>query len=218
MKPQTVNDLSIDVALIQTARDIAKLDASCIDEKNLPASLYDAVSQASENFPNEIAIKYILDGDCLSQDQIPFSKKVIHHIFRVFKNSNVANPYREITYRNLAEQVTQLANGLRSLGIQKRDVTSLVMPNFPEAYISLWGAATAGVVSPINPLLDSSIIREIMLASKTKVIIALGPVPGSDIWEKVLEIKDHIPNLRAVISVFGPSIPVGKTTKFRSLA
>ncbi len=203
----------IDITGVRTSEDIKQLDISSITEQKLPSSLYRAIQESAQYCPNQIAIKYILDGDVISEHQIPFAKKVLHKAIKLVKGQEFAAPYREVTYLQLANKVTQTANSLRRLGINKKDVTSILMPNFPEAYFSLWGASTAGIANPINPLLDESIIKEIMLSSNTKVLIALGPLPGSDIWQKVLAVKDQIPNLKAVISVFGKAIPADKQNK-----
>lgn len=203
----------IDITGVSTSEDIANLDISSIAKEALPSSLYDAVVASAKLCPNEIAIRYILDGECLSKSKIPFSKKLLNKIVKLVKRENFAEPYREISFLELSQNVTQVANALRSLGVEREDVTSIVMPNFPETYFSLWGASTAGIANPINPLLDASIIKEIIISANSKVLIALGPVPGSDIWQKILEIKDQIPSLQAVICVFGPDLPKSEESK-----
>lgn len=195
------------ITTIKTAQDVAAMDISALSPTALPNSLYEAIITSAGLYPNNIAIEYILDGECLGNGKIPFAKKLVHFALSKLKGKQFAAPYREITYAELAHSVTQIANGLHKLGLGRDDVCSIVMPNFPEMYFSLWGASTAGIANPINPLLDSSIIKAIATSANSQVLIALGPVPGSDIWEKVLQIKEDIPTLKAVISVFGDNIP-----------
>ncbi len=197
----------LDITTIQTAEDMRKIDVSAVSTKALPQSIYHVIAASADRFGGKIALKYILDGDCLGPNKIPFSKKVTHQLLKVIKGRSFANPYREISYRTLASSVTQIGNALHHLGINRTDVTSILLPNFPEMYFSLWGAESVGIANPINPLLDANIIKEIITTAKSKVIIALGPVPGSDIWTKTLAIKDDIPGLVAVISLFGDDIP-----------
>lgn len=203
----------IDITTVQTCVDMQNVDLSAISPDYLPQSIYDAIITSAQRYSNKTAIKYILDGDCIGPNNIPFSKKLIHHLLKVTKGKAFAAPYREISYNQLAKSVTQVANALKGLGIERNSVTSIILPNFPEMYFSLWGAETAGIANPINPLLDSKIIKEIISTSQSKVLIALGPVPGSDIWEKTLKIKDEIPSLKAVISLFGNDIPVSEFNK-----
>jgi len=202
-----------DVTNIKTIVDLNKLDMSRLSPGALPDSIFDAIRTSAERFPNKVAIKYILDGDCLGKDQIPIKKKLIHQTLKLLQGKEFAAPYREITFAQLAQSVTQIANALRLAGIEKDDVTSIVMPNFPETYSLLWGSSTAGIANPINPLLEANIIKEIVISAKSKILVALGQVPGSDIWQKILSIKDQIPGLKTVISVFGDDIPANNSSQ-----
>lgn len=203
----------VDITTVQTDLDMAKMDLARLSPEQLPLSIYDAIVSSAECYGNKTAIQYILDGDCIGPKQIPFAKKAIHQLLKVTKGKSFAAPYREISFNQLATSVTQVSNALTQFGIGKKDVTSIVLPNFPEMYFSLWGAETAGIANPINPLLDGKIIKEIITTAGSKVLIALGPVPGSDIWDKILEIKDDIPSLKAVISLFGSDMPASSNNK-----
>jgi len=54
-------------------------------------------------------------------------------------------------------------------------------------------------------MLEAATVKDICLAANTKVMVALGEFPGSEIWEKVMSIKDDLPNLKAIVRVMGPS-------------
>ncbi len=203
----------IDITNIQTQLDLDKLDSQCISPEQLPNSIYDAITTSAQLFGDNTAIEYILDGDCIAPNAIPFTKKITHGLVKLLKGKDFAKPHRTVSYQQLAQKVTQMANALSALGITRQDVTSIISPNFPEMYVALWGAETAGIANPVNPLLDSNIIKEILISANSKVLIALGPVPGSDIWEKTLAIKDHVPSLKAVISLFGDDMPSSETNK-----
>ncbi len=51
---------------------------------------------------------------------------------------------RRITYHQLAEQVGQFANGLKSLGIKKGDVVTIYMPMVPQAAVAMLACARIG--------------------------------------------------------------------------
>lgn len=203
----------IDITTIQTKLDMAKTDVASISPERLPHSIYEAIVASAQRSPERIALRYILDGDCIAPNKIPFAKKALHQVVKLVKGHAFAAPYREISYREVAQRVTQVSNALHSFGIGRTDVTSIILPNFPEMYFSLWGAETTGIANPINPLLEANIIKEIITTAGSKVLIALGPVPGSDIWQKTLAIKDHIPALEAVICLFGEDIPISDNNK-----
>jgi fatty-acyl-CoA synthase len=109
----------------------------------------------------------------------------------------------QVTYRQLLGRIHQVANMLSGLGIGPTDVVSLLLPNLPQTHFALWGAEAAGIVNPVNPLLEAGQIAAILRAAGTKVLIALGPLPGSDIWEKVVAIRSEVPSLNTVIQVLG---------------
>lgn len=204
---------TIDITTVQTHLDMAKADADSISPEQLPRSIYDAIITSAQRYQDKTAIRYILDGDCIGPKQIPFAKKAVSQLVRIVKKKSFATPYREISFNEIAKSVTQMSNALNSFGVDRKDVTSIILPNFPEMYFSLWGAETAGIANPINPLLEANIIKEIITTAGSKVLIALGPVPGSDIWQKTLKIKDEIPSLTAVISLFGDDIPASASNK-----
>lgn len=56
---------------------------------------------------------------------------------------------RIITYNELSSEVNRLANGLRSLGIQKGDIVTLYLPTVPEAAIAMLACARIGAIHSI---------------------------------------------------------------------
>ena len=69
------------------------------------------------------------------------------------------------------------------LGIDKDDVVSMILPNLPQAFFTIFGGEAAGIVNPINPLLEPQVMADIMNAAGSKVLVTLGPFPGTDIWQ-----------------------------------
>jgi fatty-acyl-CoA synthase len=72
---------------------------------------------------------------------------------------------------------------------------TFLLPNIPQTHYVLWGAEAAGIVNPINPLLEAETIREICAAAGTRMLVTLGDLPGTEIYGKVMSIKDRIPSL-----------------------
>jgi fatty-acyl-CoA synthase len=102
-------------------------------------------------------------------------------------------------HRQFFARVTQAANAFHALGVGPGDVVSLLLPLVPQAFCALFGAEAAGIANPVNPLLSAAQIAEILRAARTKVLVTLGPLPGTDIWAKVESIRDTLPDLRAVV-------------------
>src|ERR1041384_2477606 len=56
-----------------------------------------------------------------------------------------------ITYKELRDQVTEMANALAALGIQPGDRVASYLPNGLPAVVSFLAASIAGTAAPLNP-------------------------------------------------------------------
>jgi fatty-acyl-CoA synthase len=119
--------------------------------------------------------------------------------FQLF--SDPAAPAVTLTWDELHAQVTQAANLFRSLGIGPGDVVAYVLPNCLETAVALLGGAVAGIVNPINPLLEPEQISAILRETKAKVVVTLRAFPKTDVPQKVAEAVRHAPNVRTVLEV-----------------
>lgn len=165
---------------IETLADIEEFEKVAIEDRLKFLNTYDLIRHGTSIDPDAPAISFFFSGE------------------------NYEDPTR-VTYRELLTRITQTANLFYDLGVGSRDVISYLLPNLPQTHYVLWGGEAAGIVNPINPMLEPSTIREICQAAGTKVLVALGQFEGSDIWEKVLAIRQDLPDLKAIIRVMGPS-------------
>lgn len=106
-----------------------------------------------------------------------------------------------LTWSALHGQVTQAANLFRSLGVGENDVVAYVLPNALETAITLLGGAVAGIVNPINPLLEAEQISAILRETKAKVVVTLKPFPKTDLAQKVAEAVKFAPSVKTVLEV-----------------
>lgn len=118
-------------------------------------------------------------------------------------NADPADTAIVISYRDFLARTTQAANMFHALGVGKDDVVSFLLPLLPDAFVTLFGAEAAGIANPVNPLLEPHQIAEILEAAQTKVLVALGPMPGTDIWQKVEQVRSPLKHLKAIVQV-GP--------------
>lgn len=145
-------------------------------------STYNAISLGAAHNPDAPAIQYLSNAD-------PADKPIV------------------ISHRDFFARVTQAGNMFHALGVASDDVVSLLLPLLPEAFITLFGAEAAGIANPVNPLLESYQIAEILEAARTSVLVALGPMPGTDIWQKVEQVRGRLKHLKAIVQVHGPGDP-----------
>ncbi|MGX9391848.1 acyl-CoA synthetase [Nitrobacteraceae bacterium UC4446_H13] len=155
-------------------------------------STYDAIKLGASYNPDAPAIQFLANADPADQPLV-------------------------ISHGNFLARVTQAANMFHALGVGAGEVVSFMLPLLPEAFITLFGAEAAGIVNPINPLLESHQIEEILEAAQTKVLVTLGPMPGTDIWQKVQQVRGKLKHLKAIVVVHGPGDPANGVHSFDEL-
>ena len=123
--------------------------------------------------------------------------------FRYLETGTPGGPSADLTHADLFARVTQAANLFTDLGIGADDAVAMLAPNIPEAHFALWGGEAAGRACPVNNLLNTDHIVELVEAAGARVLVALGPDPDLDIWSKALEVRDRAPGLNAVLAIGG---------------
>jgi len=106
-----------------------------------------------------------------------------------------------LTWEKFHGQITQAANLFRSLGVQEGDTVAYVLPTINETSVVLFGAMTAGIVNPINPLLEPEKIAGILRETKAKVVVTLRAFPKTDVAQKVSEAVGNAPDVKHVIEI-----------------
>ena len=106
-----------------------------------------------------------------------------------------------LTWNEFLAQVTRAANLFRSLGVKEGETIAYILPTVNETAVTLLGAMTAGIVNPINPLLEAEKIAGILRETNAKVVVTLRAFPKSDVAQKVAEALRHAPNVKTVLEV-----------------
>ena len=126
--------------------------------------------------------------------------------------SGPADKARTLTWEALLAQVTQAANLFRSLGIGPGDTVAYVLPNALETAVTLLAGTVAGVVAPINPLLEPGQIAGILRETKARVVVTLRAFPRSDLAQKVARALEEAPGVTHVLEVdLAPYLPFPKS-------
>ncbi len=163
---------------IRGLADIEAIEKVPHTERVKEESTIEILEKGAAIDPNAPAISFLLNGDSYDQPMV-------------------------VSYQTLIGRIRQTANLFSDLGIGPGDVVSYVLPNIPYTHYVLWGAEAAGIANPINPLLEAETIRDICTAAKTKVLVTLGDLPGTEIWKKINSIRKGIPTLKQVIQIMG---------------
>ena len=106
-----------------------------------------------------------------------------------------------LTWNDLHGHVTAAANLFRSLGIGESDVVAFMLPNCLETAITLLAGMVAGIVNPINPLLDAEQIAAILNETGAKVLVTLKSFPKTDVAQKAAEAVRSAPGVQTVLEV-----------------
>ena len=106
-----------------------------------------------------------------------------------------------LTWDALHGRVTQAANLFRRLGIGPKDVVAYVLPNCLETAVTLLGGAVAGIVNPINPLLEPEQIAAILRETGAKVVVTLRAFPKTELPQRVAEAVRLAPGVTTVLEV-----------------
>ncbi len=163
--------------------DMATLADKIAIEKAVPwkdrqpaQTLYQYVARAAKRFPDRSAVTFqILSG--------PKDKA------------------ETMNWTEVLGKTTQAANMFRRMGIGESDVVAYLLPNANETAITLLGGAVAGIVNPINPLLEPEQIGAILRETGAKVLVTLKAFPKTDVAQKAEEAVGHAPNVKTVLEV-----------------
>ncbi|MEI4195459.1 acyl-CoA synthetase [Roseovarius sp. E0-M6] len=161
----------------KTRQDVLDIEGeSSWEELEKPATLYQMLSDTTEAFPKRPAITYQLF-------------------------SGPTDPSVTLTWSEFHEQVCRAANLFRNLGIGEKDVVALVLPNCVETAVATIGGAIAGIVNPINPLLEPEQIGAILRETGAKVVVTLRGFPKTDIAQKTAEAVREAPDVSTILEI-----------------
>ena len=111
------------------------------------------------------------------------------------------DPAETLTWSEVRDEVHRTANLLRALGIGETDTVAFVLPNSIETFVTLIAGSVAGVVCPVNPLLDAEHIASILNETRAKVVVTLKSFPRTDVAQKMAKAIALAPAVETVLEV-----------------
>jgi fatty-acyl-CoA synthase len=124
-----------------------------------------------------------------------------HRIAVSYINSLEPHVAQHVSYCELMSNVNRAARLILNLSGNRKPVVSLLLPNIPQSQYLLWAATTVGIANPLNPLLNEDALYNLMLTAQTDLIFVLGPMPGSDLWQKANNVAERLPHKPKCVSV-----------------
>jgi acetoacetyl-CoA synthetase len=147
-----------------------------------------------------------------------FPNARLNYAEHVFRNATDTRPaivarseagVREVSWRELREQVAALAATLRSLGIQAGDRVAAYLPNQPETVVAFLACASVGAIwSSCATDMGPTVVLDRLKQIEPKLLLATdsyrynGKVHDRD--GVVTELLRELPSVRTVIHVPGP--------------
>ena len=115
---------------------------------------------------------------------------------------NDPNQSRKFNYNDLLKEVSQFANALKSLGVEKGDRVCLFLPNCPEVLYCWFGLAMIGAISvPINTAYKKDETAVILNDATPIILIAHSSLIG--VAEDAAKLSPSIGVMSLPLNVFG---------------
>lgn len=170
---------------VATLKDVVRFETEKTFEQHYAVrSVYDVFARSAAKRPDRTALTMLMTG---AEDETP----------------------RIVTYRQMLDGVTRAANFFASIGGRGAGV-AYILPSLVETHFTLWGAEAQGYAVPLNFLLQPQNIADLVRASGAKILVALGPHPQLDIWQKAVEVRKLLPDIKLVqVSLTDAPLPDG---------
>ncbi len=170
---------------VATLKDVIRFETEKTLEQRYDArSVYDIFAKSAARHPDRTALTMLMTG---ADDETP----------------------RIVTYRQMLDGITRAANFFASLSGPGSGV-AYILPSLVETHFTLWGAEAQGYAVPINFLLQAQNIADLVRAADAKILVAPGPHPQLDIWQKAVEVKKLLPEIKLVqVSLSDAPLPEG---------
>lgn len=156
--------------------DKAAIEAVPISERMPSQTVFERLSRTVESFPDRPAISFQI-------------------------RSGPGSKHETLSWSELRRRVIQAANLFRELGIGPEDTVAFLLPNCNEAVVTLLAGCTAGIVAPINPLMEPGHMAAILRELNAKVLVTLAPFPQSDVAERAQKALEEAPSIETVLEI-----------------
>ncbi|SDX33280.1 acyl-CoA synthetase [Litoreibacter albidus] len=149
---------------------------SAWEDRDLPRTMYQFLTATKDKFGERDAFSYQLTSGAKDKNET-------------------------LSWNELHGKCCQAANMFRELGVGENDVVAYILPNASETAFTLIGGSIAGIVNPINPLLEPEQISAILRETNAKVVVTLKAFPKTDLAQKVAEAVGYAPNVKTVLEI-----------------
>lgn len=155
-----------------TPDDVERIEAVPLAARDLPATTYQVVRRAAEQWPERTAMVAMPD----------------------------AARWREtvsLTFGELLDQVDRVANALVRRGVARTTPVAIVAPNCLQLVPGMLGVQAAGVAVPLNGGLSTEHLTTLLQRAGVRHAVVASPDLDGEVWAKVSEVAaaghlDHL--------------------------
>jgi fatty-acyl-CoA synthase len=175
---------------IRSAADVRRLEETPLASAFTQRSTYEIFCESARAFGDKTALTFL-------------------------RSANPQEAPIQWTYSELLRGIHQTANLLHRLGVEPTDAVAVLLPGCLDYHLALWGGEAAGIVQPLNPMLNDDKLVSLMNAGKATVLFAWGRDDDAQLWSKAMRIRALVPTLRTVLRVAphdeldAPTLPEG---------
>ena len=164
---------------LRNLRDIEELERTPLEHRLLSWDANVWIRHGLDLAPQKVAIRYVAGG-------------------------NPEGPVLNVTYGELKQRTTATANLFHSLGVGPDDTVLYLLPTIPALYTIMLGSLATGISCCTNWMLEAPHWVGLIKASRAKVVVALGPTPGYEIWKRLQAVRADLPAGIKILSVQMP--------------
>ncbi|CAN5267547.1 acyl-CoA synthetase [soil metagenome] len=151
---------------------------------DLPQSTYALIERSARLFGDQTAISFV---PAVDQHRAP-----VRH-----------------SYRDLWAGVTRTANLFHAMGLQADDVIAIILPGLAETHFIQWGAEATGIALPINSMLESSAIADLLRRSEARAVVTVASSFDAEVHRRVLEAISGAPEVVNLVLIESQDSPGG---------
>jgi fatty-acyl-CoA synthase len=129
--------------------------------------------------------------------RLDLGKTALH----VLRDGDPERAIARVSHEDFLGGVIRAANLFRSLGVGVDDAVVLMLPNLAETHYALWGAQVAGIAFSVNWMLEPSQLNQLVRSAGARVLVALGPADGFEIWDKARRITEQSDQIEHLLQV-----------------
>ncbi|WP_328529941.1 acyl-CoA synthetase [Nocardioides sp. NBC_00368] len=152
--------------------DVERIETVPLEERDLPATTYQVLERAAEQWPDRVAISVMPDASRWAEAV-------------------------SVTYAELLATTEKIAKALARRGVTPTTPVGIIAPNSLQLVPAMIGAQAAGVAVPLNGGLSSENLAKLIERSGVRHLIVASPDLDEAIWAKVAELAgrgclDHL--------------------------